>query len=194
MIIIFWISIFLIVYTFVGYGFVLFILVKIKWLFTKPFVFKTEYPLPTVTVMVAAYNEEDIIEEKIENTLLLNYPKDKIQLIFITDGSSDRTQEIISGFTEVTLLHEDVRAGKMAAIKRAIPYINGEITVFTDANTFLNSDALLYIARHYADPHGGRFLAKKGLCRIKCPMLRQERGFIGSMSLHSKNGIRSCIQ
>jgi len=161
MIIIFWISIFLIVYTFVGYGFVLFILVKIKGLFTKPFVFKAEYPLPTVTVMVAAYNEEDIIEEKIENTLLLNYPKDKIQLIFITDGSSDRTQEIISGFTEVTLLHEDVRAGKMAAIKRAIPYINGEITVFTDANTFLNTEAINELVKHYQNPRVGAVAGEK---------------------------------
>jgi len=161
MIIIFWISIFLIVYTFVGYGFVLFILVKIKGLFTKPFVFKTEYPLPTVTVMVAAYNEEDIIEEKIGNTLRLNYPKDKIQLIFITDGSSDRTEHIIRGFNEVTLLHEDVRAGKMAAIKRAIPYITGEITVFTDANTFLNIEAINELVKHYQNPKVGAVAGEK---------------------------------
>jgi biofilm PGA synthesis N-glycosyltransferase PgaC len=161
MIIIFWISIFLIIYTFVGYGFVLFILVKLKRLFVKPFVFVNEYPLPTVTVMVAAYNEEDIIEEKIENTLLLNYPKDKIQLIFITDGSSDRTEEIISGFNEVTLLHEDVRAGKMAAIKRAIPYITGEITVFTDANTFLNTDAINELVKHYQNPKVGAVAGEK---------------------------------
>jgi len=161
MIIIFWISIFLIVYTFVGYGFILFILVKIKGLFTKPFVFKTEYPLPTVTVMVAAYNEEDIIEEKIGNTLRLNYPKDKIQLIFITDGSSDRTEHIISGFNEVTLLHEDVRAGKMAAIKRAIPYITGEITVFTDANTFLNIEAINELVKHYQNPKVGAVAGEK---------------------------------
>jgi len=161
MIIIFWISIFLIVYTFVGYGFVLFILVKIKSLFVKPFVFSDEFPLPSVTVMVAAYNEEDMIEQKIENTLLLNYPKDKIQLIFITDGSSDRTQEIISGFNEVTLLHEDARSGKMAAIKRAIPYITGEITVFTDANTFLNAEAINELVKHYQNPKVGAVAGEK---------------------------------
>lgn len=161
MIIIFWISIFLIVYTFVGYGFVLFILVRIKSLFTKPFLFKAEFPLPTVTVMVAAYNEEDIIEQKIENTLQLNYPKDKIQLIFITDGSSDRTENIISGYNEVTLLHEDVRSGKMAAIKRAIPYITGEITVFTDANTFLNTEAVNELVKHYQNPKVGAVAGEK---------------------------------
>jgi biofilm PGA synthesis N-glycosyltransferase PgaC len=161
MIAIFWISIFLIVYTFVGYGFFLFILVKIKGLFIKPFRFKDEFPLPTVTVMVAAYNEEDIIEEKIENTLALDYPKDKIQLIFITDGSSDRTEEIISGFNEVTLLHEDIRSGKMAAIKRAIPYITGEITVFTDANTFLNKEAINELVKHYQNPKVGAVAGEK---------------------------------
>jgi biofilm PGA synthesis N-glycosyltransferase PgaC len=161
MIIIFWISIFLIVYTFVGYGFVLYILVKIKGLFKKPFVFKSEAVLPTVTVLIAAYNEEDIIEDKIENTLLLSYPKDKVQVIFITDGSSDSTAAKVSGFAEVTLLHQDIRAGKMAAIKRAIPFIENEITVFTDANTFLNKDALLELVKHYQNPKVGAVAGEK---------------------------------
>jgi biofilm PGA synthesis N-glycosyltransferase PgaC len=161
MVIIFWVSIFLIVYTFVGYGFVLFVMVKIKRMFKKPFVFTRDAILPTVTLIVAAYNEEDIIEDKIENTLLLNYPKDKIQLIFITDGSSDGTAQKITGITEILLLHEDIRAGKMAAIKRAIPYINGDITIFTDANTFLNQDAVLELVKHYQNPKVGAVAGEK---------------------------------
>lgn len=161
MIIIFWISIFLVIYTFVGYGFFLYILVRIKRLFKKPFVFKTESVLPTVTILIAAYNEEDIIEDKIENTLLLNYPKDKIQAIFITDGSSDSTAAKVAGFNEVMLLHEDNRAGKMTAIKRAIPFIEGEITVFTDANTFLNKDAILELVKHYQNPKVGAVAGEK---------------------------------
>ncbi|MBB6498126.1 glycosyltransferase family 2 protein [Pedobacter cryoconitis] len=161
MIIIFWISIFLIVYTFVGYGFVLYILVKLKRLFKKPFVFSKGAILPTVSILVAAYNEEDIIEEKIENTLKLNYPKAKIQLIFITDGSSDRTAAKVGAFKEVLLLHEDSRAGKMAAIKRAIPYINGDITIFTDANTFLNTEAVNELVKHYQNPLVGAVAGEK---------------------------------
>lgn len=161
MIIIFWISIFLIVYTFVGYGFVLYLLVKIKAVFKKPFIFRQNELLPTVTVLIAAYNEEDIIDEKVENTLNLNYPKDKIQLIFITDGSSDQTAAKIGRYTGVTLLHDDVRAGKMAAIKRAIPYIKGEITVFTDANTFLNADAVKELVKHYQNPKVGAVAGEK---------------------------------
>ncbi|RAJ22861.1 glycosyltransferase family 2 protein [Pedobacter cryoconitis] len=161
MIIVFWISIFLIVYTFVGYGFLLYILVKIKGLFSKPFVFKTDAVLPTVTLMVAAYNEEDIIEDKIRNTLELDYPKDKLQLIFITDGSSDQTAAKVSSFKEITLLHQDIRAGKMAAIKRAIPLINGAITVFTDANTFLNAEAIKELVKHYQNPKVGAVAGEK---------------------------------
>ncbi|WP_442588341.1 glycosyltransferase family 2 protein [Pedobacter sp. AW31-3R] len=161
MIIIFWISIFLVVYTFVGYGFLLFLLVKIKRFFSKPYVFKTGEPLPTVTILVAAYNEEDIIEEKIANTLSLNYPKDKIQVIFITDGSSDATPDRIRPYNEVLLLHEDLRGGKMAAIKRAIPYIQHEITVFTDANTFLNQEAIIELVKHYQNPKVGCVAGEK---------------------------------
>lgn len=161
MIIVFWISIFLIVYTFVGYGFLLYILVKIKGLFSKPFVFKTDAVLPTVTLIVAAYNEEDIIEDKIRNTLELDYPKDKLQLIFITDGSSDQTAAKVSSFKEITLLHQDIRAGKMAAIKRAIPLINGAITVFTDANTFLNAEAIKELVKHYQNPKVGAVAGEK---------------------------------
>ena len=161
MIIIFWISIFLIVYTFVGYGFVLYMLVKIKGLFIKPFVFRTDVILPSVTIMVAAYNEENIIEDKIKNTLDLDYPKDKLQLIFITDGSSDKTAARVSKFQEITLLHKDLRAGKMAAIKRAIPLITGEITVFTDANTFLNETAIAELVKHYQNPKVGAVAGEK---------------------------------
>lgn len=161
MIIAFWISLFLIVYTFVGYGFVLYLLVRIKRLFIKPFLFSNDVVLPTVTVLVAAYNEEDIIEEKVRNTLALNYPKDKLQVIFTTDGSSDSTPEKIRNFTEVTLLHLDIREGKMAAIKRTIPFIKGEVTVFTDANTFLNKDALVELVKHYQNPKVGAVAGEK---------------------------------
>ena len=161
MIILFWISIFLIVYTFVGYGFVLYFLLKLKNLFVKPFTFKSNVELPTVSLLVAAYNEEELIGEKIKNTLALNYPKGKIQFIFTTDGSSDSTPDQVRKFPEVTLLHIDAREGKMAAIKRAIPFIKGEIAVFTDANTFLNKDALLELVKHYQNPRVGAVAGEK---------------------------------
>ncbi|KEQ30675.1 glycosyl transferase [Pedobacter antarcticus 4BY] len=161
MVLLFWISIFLIVYTYVGYGFVLYLLVKIKKIFSKPFLFSSDSALPTVTLIVAAYNEEDIIEEKIKNTLELDYPEGLIQLVFITDGSSDSTAAKVAGYSSIELLHQDSRAGKMAAIKRAIPFIKGEITVFTDANTFLNKAAILELVKHYQNPKVGAVAGEK---------------------------------
>ncbi|HTH83257.1 MAG TPA: glycosyltransferase family 2 protein [Mucilaginibacter sp.] len=159
--IIFWISIFLVVYTYVGYGFVLYFLVKIKKAFSRPFIFSDNAPLPSVSVLIAAYNEEDIILDKLANTLALNYPKDKLQVIFITDGSTDGTPEKLKGHQEITLLHDDKRAGKMAAIERAVPFIKGEIAVFTDANTFLNKEALLELVKHYQNPKVGAVAGEK---------------------------------
>lgn len=161
MILAFWISFFIIFYTFFGYGILLYALVRIKRIFRKPFLFSQLYDLPTVTVMVAAFNEEDLIEEKITNCLELNYPKNKVQFIFITDGSSDRTPELIAKHPEITLLHENQRLGKMAAIKRAMPFVSGQVTVFTDANTFLNKDALTQLVKHYQNPKIGAVAGEK---------------------------------
>lgn len=162
MIIAFWISLIIIIYTFVGYGLVLFLLVKIKRIFSKRQVLHPELgDALKVTLLIAAYNEEDIILDKVKNTLDLNYPKDRMQVIFITDGSTDGTTERLRGIDRVILLHEDNRAGKMAAIKRAIPFINGDITVFTDANTFLNKNAIPELVKHYQNPKVGAVAGEK---------------------------------
>lgn len=161
MILTFWICFFIICYTFFGYGILLYLLVRIKRLIKKPFLFSSTYDLPSVTVIVAAFNEEGLIEEKIKNCLELNYPKNKLQLIFITDGSSDRTPELVAKHSEIHLLHEDQRLGKMAAIKRAMPFVSGQITVFTDANTFLNKDALTHLVKHYQNPKIGAVAGEK---------------------------------
>ncbi len=161
MILAFWIFFFIIFYTFFGYGILLYILVRIKRLFKKPHSFSPLYDSPSVTVIVAAYNEEDLIEEKIKNCIDLNYPENKVQFIFITDGSSDRTPELVGKHPEIQLLHEDQRLGKMSAIKRAMPYVSGHVTVFTDANTFLNKDALIHLLKHYQNPQIGAVAGEK---------------------------------
>lgn len=104
---------------------------------------------PSITIVVPCYNEKDYIAEKVKNTRELNYPKKKI--IFITDGSDDGSDELLKQFTDIILLHQPKRAGKSMAENRAIGFVDAEITVFTDANSTLNPDALLYIAQHFAD-------------------------------------------
>jgi len=160
--IIFWVSIAFIFYTFFGYGILLFILVKCRMFFIgKRKLTDNNGEWPTVTVIVAAYNEERFIGDKINNTLGLQYPEDKIKYIFVTDGSTDRTPEIILQYSKIELLHSSERNGKIAAIHRAMQRVKTEIVIFTDANTFLNHDALLNICRHYSDPSTGAVAGEK---------------------------------
>ncbi len=107
------------------------------------------YDNPSITIVVPCYNEKDYLAEKVKNTRELNYPNKKI--IFITDGSDDGSDELLKQFTDIIVLHQPKRAGKSMAENRAIGFVDAEITVFTDANSTLNPDALLYIAQHFAD-------------------------------------------
>jgi biofilm PGA synthesis N-glycosyltransferase PgaC len=162
MIFTFWISLFIIFYTFFGYGIVLYMLVRIKRLLFKHKRTQFDFDdLPTCTLIVAAYNEEDFIVEKINNTLQLNYPKNKLRLLFVTDGSSDNTAALVAGHPMIQLLHSPERKGKISAVHRAIQHVDTEIVVFTDANTFLNKDALVNICRHYADTRIGAVAGEK---------------------------------
>lgn len=159
---IYWFSLFVIFYTFIGYGIVLFIMIKVKKILRgKRFIPSQKDDLPTLSLIVACYNEESIIEDKIANTLSLLYPKDKIRYIFITDGSSDQTPEIIARYPQIQLMHRLERKGKIHAIHRVMKEVSSEVVVFTDANTFLNKDALTNITRHYADPKVGAVSGEK---------------------------------
>jgi poly-beta-1,6-N-acetyl-D-glucosamine synthase len=158
----FWISLFIVFYTFVGYAFVLYFLVRLRRLIKgKRFAPGMDQDFPSLTLVIAAYNEENIIEEKIRNTLELSYPEHKLNLLFITDGSSDRTPDIIASYPQIKLMHTPARSGKIQAIHRAMHEVDSEVVVFTDANTFLNREALLLIARHYADPTIGAVSGEK---------------------------------
>ncbi len=160
--ILFWLSLFIVFYTFAGYGILLYILVRVRRLIKgKRAVPGLDQVFPTLTLIIAAYNEESIIEEKIRNTLELSYPHDKLKFLFVTDGSSDRTPALISAYDRIKLMHTPVRSGKIQAIHRAMHEVDSEVVVFTDANTFLNKDALLLIARHYADPKVGAVSGEK---------------------------------
>ncbi|MEO7214404.1 glycosyltransferase family 2 protein [Mucilaginibacter sp.] len=159
----FWLSLFIAFYTFVGYGILLFIIIKIKRAIKgrKIVTDVTDELLPECTLVVAAYNEEHFIGEKIANSLALNYPAGKLKFVFVTDGSSDGTTEIIGRHPQIQLLHRAERAGKIAAVHRAMEYVTTQAVVFTDANTFLNADAIKRICRHYADATVGCVAGEK---------------------------------
>ncbi len=155
--IIFWILAFIVFYTYVGYGIVLFVLVKLKRLFKKNAAVKIPVTenLPEVSLIVAAYNEEDYIKSKIHNSLSLDYPKNKLHIIFVTDGSTDHTPEIVRQYPEITLLHENKRGGKIGAINRAMQYVTTPIVIFSDANALLNKQAIKEIVKHYENSKVG---------------------------------------
>lgn len=158
----FWLSLGLVFYTFLGYGILLFILMKIRRLTaTSRPLFQAEDQLPSMSLVIAAYNEENIIEKKIRNTLALRYPADRLRVIFVTDGSSDLTPRIVSSYPGVELMHSPERKGKIHAIHRVMENVTSEVVVFTDANTFLNESALVLMARHYADPEVGAVSGEK---------------------------------
>ncbi len=114
---------------------------------------------PHVTVLIAACNEERDIARKIENTLALDYPADCLDLLLVTDGSTDRTAEIVASYAaanpRVRLLHQPERQGKAAALRRAWGHIAAEAVLFTDANCTLPPEALRAMVRHLADPAVG---------------------------------------
>ncbi len=154
LIIILVLSIVLVLYSYVGYGLLLYVIIKLKRFFGKKNTLPDAYE-PTVTLMVAAYNEEGYIREKIENSLKLDYPKDKLRLLFVTDGSDDKTPEIVKEYSEIQLMHKPERQGKIMAVERAMPNVSSEIVVFTDANTMLNKEAIRNIVRHFYEPKVG---------------------------------------
>jgi cellulose synthase/poly-beta-1,6-N-acetylglucosamine synthase-like glycosyltransferase len=113
--------------------------------------------LPTVSVIITAYNEERDLATKLENTLRLNYPKDKLEIIVASDCSTDRTDEIARSFANrgVRLHRQTQRLGKTAAQNAAVELARGEIILFSDATTLYDSEVLRALVPNFADPQVG---------------------------------------
>lgn len=158
--ILFWVLVFLVLYTYIGYGILITILAKIKQWISPEKPFNPEFE-PAVTMIVAAYNEADWIREKAENMLALDYPPEKMQILFVTDGSDDETPEILRNFERIRVLHKPERAGKIAAMERAVTFAENPILIFSDANALLNKEAVRNIVRHYHNSEIGAVAGEK---------------------------------
>ena len=117
--------------------------------------------LPELTLFITAYNEEDVVDDKMRNSLSLDYPADKLHILWITDGSNDRTNERLSHWPQATVLYQPQREGKTAALNRGIRFVTTPLVVFTDANTHLNREALREIVRAFANPKVGCVAGEK---------------------------------
>lgn len=156
-----WISLFIIIYSYLLYGVLLWVLVKLNHkTIARDSVSNNQF-LPAVTLVVAAYNEEDIIEEKIKNCLELDYPEELLKIVFITDGSTDNTNQIIAKYRQIHLLFQPERKGKIAAINRVMQEIHTPFVIFCDANTLLNVESIRKMVRHYSNPKVGAVSGEK---------------------------------
>lgn len=158
----FWFSLFIVFYTYIGYGILIWGINKVKDIFRKAVPANVHDKFePEVALIVAAYNEEDYIEDKIKNTLELDYPADKLHIYFITDGSNDGTPGLVSKYSQITLFHQPERRGKAAAMNRAVQLVTEPYVVFCDANTMLNTACIREIIAPYANPRVGAVAGEK---------------------------------
>ena len=154
--IVFWILIFIVFYSYLGYGIILFLLIKLKRLLKKssdPSSINLE--LPEVTLFITAYNEKDFVHEKLNNSFNLDYPADKLKIMWVTDGSDDGTPDLLRQYQNVIVLHDDLRKGKISAMNRGIQYVTSPIVVFSDANTLLGKQSIREIVRLFIKPGVG---------------------------------------
>ena len=150
--ILFWVCLVIVFYTYLGYGLLLYAIVKLKRIFKgKPQepTLPADDELPEVTLMICAYNEQDVIEEKMRNIRQLDYPTEKLCVMWVTDGSNDRSNEMLAAYPEVKLVYSPERRGKAAAMQHGLRENRAEYVVFTDANTMLNANAIREIARQF---------------------------------------------
>jgi cellulose synthase/poly-beta-1,6-N-acetylglucosamine synthase-like glycosyltransferase len=154
--IIFWVFLFIIVYTYVGYGILLFVIIKIRRFFKigKKKVIDSSYE-PEVTLFIAAYNEKDYVAAKMKNTSALDYPKNKLKIVWVTDGSDDGTPYLLKDFKHTTVHHLDERNGKIGAMNRGMAFVKTPIVIFSDANTNLGKESIRRIVNLFNDPTVG---------------------------------------
>ena len=156
--ILFWLFLFIVFYAYLGYGLLLFIIIKLKRFFNRG---KKKTPVsdyePEVTLFVAAYNEKDYVDAKVKNSLELEYPHDKVRQVWVTDGSNDGTPEILRKYADqgVEVYHEDARGGKIGAMNRGLQFVKTPIVIFSDGNTMLGKESIRRIVNLFSDPKVG---------------------------------------
>ncbi len=150
----FWFCVFAVFYSYVGYPILLWFISLVKW--DKQEIQPRKIK-PKVSLLISVYNEEEVIEEKLLNSLALSYPKDLFEIVVISDGSTDRTDQIVTRYAAqaVTLRSYEGRIGKTACLNKAVPLAKGDIIVFSDANSKYDRDAIEKLVSHFSDPRIG---------------------------------------
>jgi cellulose synthase/poly-beta-1,6-N-acetylglucosamine synthase-like glycosyltransferase len=143
----------LVLYTYVGYYALIFCFSFLK---TEKVFIRSDFQ-PTVTLIISAYNEEKVIRRKIENSLQLSYPRERLEIIVVSDASTDDTDAIVRQYSRnnVKLVRMDQRGGKTVGLNTAVLKASGDIIIFSDANAMYRPTAVFKLVRHFADPEIG---------------------------------------
>ena len=160
--ILFWIIIGTVVYTYAIYPLLIAAIAKLRR--TKPQLPLPE-PLPHVTLFVTAFNEERFVDEKVANSHTLDYPADRLHLVWVTDGSDDNTNQLLAQYPDVKVYFEPERRGKVHAMKRGLEFVETDIVIFTDANTMLSAESVKEMVRLFENPQIGCVAGEKRICR-----------------------------
>ena len=159
--IVFWSALGLIAFTYAGYSLVILMLSRLVHNPVRRGAFE-----PRVTYLITAYNEEKNIAAKLDQVMTLDYPRDKLEIIVASDGSTDRTDEIVKGFSGrgVKLIRVEGRVGKTETQNQAVRQASGEIIIFSDATTRYEKSAIRNLVRNYADPSVGAVSGRYEYC------------------------------
>jgi cellulose synthase/poly-beta-1,6-N-acetylglucosamine synthase-like glycosyltransferase len=152
--IIFWALLGVVLYSYLGYGILLWIIVLIKRIFSNSKETKSNSE-PEVTLFIAAFNEKDYIESKVLNSLSLDYPKEKLYHIWVTDGSDDGSEKLLATYPKIKVLHQPERRGKINAMNRGMQDVETPIVIFCDANTMLSENSIRSIVNAFNDEKVG---------------------------------------
>jgi cellulose synthase/poly-beta-1,6-N-acetylglucosamine synthase-like glycosyltransferase len=153
---VFWTLLFIVFYAYIGYGIALYAIVKIRRILglNRKKEFHPDYE-PDVTLFIAAYNEKDFVAEKVKNSRELDYPANKLHMVWVTDGSDDGTPDLLSTFDGVVVHHQPQRSGKIGAMNRGMKLVKTPIVVFCDANTMLGKESIRRIVNMFSDAKVG---------------------------------------
>lgn len=160
--IVFWVLLIILVYTYLGYAIILSIVLKIRNLFFGGRNLNTDPQYePNVCLFVTAFNEKDFVAQKVENSFSLDYPKEKIQYLWITDGSDDGTPELLKKYDLVEVHHLPERRGKMHAMNRGVKFVKAPIIIFSDTNTILGRQSVREIVKQFSNEKTGCVAGEK---------------------------------
>jgi cellulose synthase/poly-beta-1,6-N-acetylglucosamine synthase-like glycosyltransferase len=174
LVVIFWISITIVVYVYLGYPVVVWILGQMFGRAPRKAAIE-----PKVSILVAAFNEAAVIQEKIRNSLAIDYPAERLEVVIASDGSTDDTVErgaALADGKHVRLIPYPINRGKIMVLNETVPQLRGEIIIFSDATSKLAPSAVRLVVSHFADPEVGAVSASYGVHKTDQASLGAQEG------------------